>query len=199
MRRLLESGRLVWLAAGLLAGLMLASLWPNTPLHAVATDRAENIVMATGPIDNEAEAVFLLDSLTGTLSAGVPSIQRSGGFQATWACNLNAALAEAIVTANAKIKAYNASKRAGPARPEIQAPQAPKYMMTTGVLDIRQGAGNIPFSRSLVYIAEANTGILLAYALPWSNTAHKANRRLHQPMVPWVADQFATAVLRPEE
>ena len=37
-----------WLAAGLAAGLLVGSLLPHTPLHAVATDRLENFAIATG-------------------------------------------------------------------------------------------------------------------------------------------------------
>ena len=60
-----------WLVAvgiGLVAGLVLSGFWPHTPLYAVATDRIETFAMATGPVDDEVEAVYFLDFLTGDLA-----------------------------------------------------------------------------------------------------------------------------------
>ena len=54
---------------GLALGLVLSGLWPHTPLHAVSTDRGETYAIATGPVDNEVEAVYFLDFLTGDLGA----------------------------------------------------------------------------------------------------------------------------------
>lgn len=200
MRSLFQSGRLVWLGAGLLVGLLLSPYWPSTPLHAVATDRAESITIATGFVDNEVEAFFFLDSLTGTLRAAVPSNRApQSPFQAMWECNLNADLAGVITRLNAALRAQTGGKRGGVVQPEIQFPQPPKYMMVTGALDLRQGAARVRPSRSLVYVAEANTGVILGYALPWSENDHAQNRPLRQPMMLWVADRIPMAVVRPEE
>ena len=79
----------VWLAIGLVVGLMIGGIWPDTPLHAVATDGTENFALATGFVDDGAEAVYLLDFLTGTLRAAVLSNQ-SRGFQAYYGANVNA-------------------------------------------------------------------------------------------------------------
>ena len=65
----------VWLAIGLLVGFVIGGLWPDTPLHAVATDRTENFAMATGFVDDGVEAIYFLDFLTGTLRAAVLSNQ----------------------------------------------------------------------------------------------------------------------------
>ena len=81
MTSLRKYGWTVGVVIGLLAGLMIAGLWPDTPLHAVATDRSESFALATGFVDQDAEAVFYLDSLTGTLRAAVLS-NRTQGFQA---------------------------------------------------------------------------------------------------------------------
>ena len=199
MRYFSGSRRWVWLAAGLLLGWLLCSFWPNTPLHAVSTDRAGSITIATGLIDTDVEAVFFLDAQTGTLRAGVPSIRQTGGFQATWECNLTADLATVVTRVNVAIKAQNAGRRGGAALPELQLPQTPKVMMVTGLLDIRQGPARVPPGRSLVYVSEATTGVILAYALPWSPNAHRANQRMHQPMLLWAADQLATVVAPQEE
>ena len=46
-------------------GLVLTGFLPDTPLHAVSTDRTDTFAMATGPVDSEVEAVYFLDFLTG--------------------------------------------------------------------------------------------------------------------------------------
>jgi hypothetical protein len=199
MRYFSRSVRWAWLAAGLLVGGLLSSFWTSTPLHAVATDRAENITIATGVVEPEVEAFLFLDSQTGTLRAAVPSIRQRGGFQATWQCNLNADLATVVGRVNAAIKAQNAARRGGAALPEIQVPDRPKYMMVTGLLDIPQGPSQLTPGRSLVYVTEATTGVVLAYALPWSRNAHRANKGISQPMILWAADQLAIAVTPREE
>lgn len=199
MRYCCRSGRWAWLAVGLLAGWALSNFWPSTPLHAVATDRADAITIATGLVETEIEAVFLLDSSTGTLRAAVPSIRRGVGFQAVWGRNLTADLATVVGTVNARIKAQNAARRGGAAMPELQIPERPKYMMVTGLLDIRQGPSRFPPGRSLVFVAEATTGVVLGYALPWSPNAHRANQTVVQPLDLWVADQLPTAITPQEE
>ena len=52
---------------GLLGGMVAERFWPQTPLYAVATDRIDTFGMATGPVDDEVEAVYFLDFLTGDL------------------------------------------------------------------------------------------------------------------------------------
>ena len=56
---------------GLVAGLVVSGFWPYTPLHAMSTDRSDTYAIATGPVDTEVEAVYLLDFLTGDLEAMV--------------------------------------------------------------------------------------------------------------------------------
>src|SRR3989304_5318782 len=114
----------VWLGIGLLAGLMIGGLWPDTPLHAVATDSTDNFAMATGFVDDGIEAIYFLDFLTGTLRAAVLSNQ-SRGFQARYEANVNADLAGVVQLGAATLEATNAQRRqAGlPPRPPLQGPQ----------------------------------------------------------------------------
>ena len=192
---LLKRSSLAWLGLGLLAGLMIGGLWPHVPLHAVATDRAENIVIATGFVDDQVEAIFFLDSLTGTLIGGVPSRQRRlVPFQSMWQANLNADLLVAIQTLGAK------GTRRGAGRSALEAPKTPRYMMVTGNLDIRgMAAAQEAPGRCLVYVVEANTGVVLSYMVPWSANRHNTGAPYRAAFSLWAADQFATAVIRGEE
>ena len=122
MLRKFRQNRLVWLAFGLLAGLLIGGVLPNTPLHAVATDRIDTFAMATGPVDDDVEAVFFLDFLTGDLRAVV--LGRQGkGFTAFY--EYNAVFNDLGIDPN----------------------KTPKFMMVTGSANLRRGGGAVSFAR----------------------------------------------------
>jgi hypothetical protein len=189
----------IGLALGLVVGLIFGGLWPSSPLHAVATDHSENFAMATGFVDDNVEAVFLMDFLTGSLKAAVVSNQRPG-FQAFYESSVLADLATSIAELNVRIKAENVArkKQGAPARPDVQAPQTPHFLMVTGMADLRRGAARARPSRSVVYVAETNTGVVLAYVLPWESDAHMTDRRVMGKLILWAGDQFAATVTRTE-
>jgi hypothetical protein len=154
--------------------------------------------MATGLIDEFIEAVFFLDSLTGQLRAAVPSLQRMQDYQAMWEANPGADMATAIQMVNTAAAKMSGGK-GGAARPAIQPPQSPRFVMVTGLMDVRQGSSRMRPSRCVVHVCEANTGIVMTYLLPWSMQMHNANQPLRLPMQLWAAQQFSTAVIRPQE
>ena len=141
------------IVAAFVLGLLTAGFWPNVPVHAVATDRADGFAMATGYCDEQVEAVYFLDFLTGDLSAAVVSKQ-TGRFNAFYTYNVTGDLA------------------VNPGRP-------PRYTITTGSADLRRGGGKATgLSRSLVYVAELNSGKVAAYAIPWSSSLWNAGQTL---------------------
>ena len=162
---------------GLVAGLMAGGLWPDTPLHAVASDRADNFILATGPVDAASEAVYFLDGLSGTLSAGVLS-NMGMPFQAFYKANVGADLTTIVGNLNTGIKKANrtAGRGGAPPAPEIQVPQNPHFLMVTGTIDIRRAMGTrVKPGLAVVYVAETNTGIVMAYGLPWDQSKHASN------------------------
>ena len=186
------------LGLGILLGIFLTGRWPATQVQAVATDRAENYAIATGWVDEGVEAVYFLDFLTGTLRAAVPSNQ-SRDFRARFEANVLADLQKIIEMQNANLAAANAQRaRSGlPPLPPLQVPQNPRFLMVTGNLDIRRGAAaRTRPGAALVYVAEVNTGIVLAYVVPWNQSAHAANQPQSGPLELWAGDRFGTAVLR---
>jgi hypothetical protein len=199
MMGVLRSSRIVWLGIGLLLGTAMAGLWPHTPLHGMATDRSENIIVATGLVEETIEAVFFLDSLTGRLRAVVPSLRPSGDFpyQAMWEANAGRDFTACIQTVNEA--ASRAAGKGGAAAPALQVPQAPRFLMVTGLMDIRQGTTRLRPGRSVVYVVEANTGIVLTYALQWSQQMHNSNQPLSGALTLWAAGQFPTAAIRAQE
>ncbi len=186
------------LGLGVVLGFILAGVMEPTPVRAVATDRAENCVVATGWVDEGVEALYFLDFLTGTLRAAVPSNQ-TRDFRARFEANVLADLQKVVDLQNAGLAAVNAQRaRAGqPPLPPLQVPQNPRFLMVTGNLDIRRGgAARTRPSSAAVYVAELNTGIVLAYVIPWNQSAHAANQPQSGPMELWASDRFGTAVIR---
>lgn len=190
----------VWLAIGLLVGLMIGGIWPDTPLHAVATDSIDNFAMATGLVDDEIEAIYLLDFATGTLRAAVLSNQ-SRGFQARYEANVNTDLAGVVRLGASGLQAANAQRRkAGlPPLPQMEMPQSPRYLMTTGAIDLRRGSSaRVQPPQSVLYVAEVNTGIVLTYIIPWDRSAHFSDVPAGGPLTLWAGDQFTTALIQTE-
>jgi len=149
----------VALALGVRCGIALgwSGVWPSAPMHAVATDRVDGFAVATGPIDDEIEAVYFLDFLTGDLRAAVLSRQ-SGKFNAFYQANV------------AQILGVDLSKN-------------PRFMLVTGLADIRRGGPRLQVGRSAVYVAEVTTGKVAALAVPWGPTPASAGQLIQQPLL----------------
>jgi hypothetical protein len=143
-----------WMVAvvvGLLGGLALSGFWPHTPLYAVATDRIDTFGMATGPVDAEVEAVYLLDFLTGDLKAVVLGKQPG-----TWTGFFE----------------INVANDMG-----IDSRQNPKFMLVTGLCNLRRGGGTrLQPSSAMCYVAEVTSGKVAAYTIPWSPSQYAAGQ-----------------------
>lgn len=141
MARRIAHARTAWLVAGLLAGMLLASLWPTQPTFAVATDRMEQFSIATGTVTPGLEAIYVLDFVTGELQALLLDRQ-TGRFTVRVARNV----------ANDFF--------------EVRPRQTPQYLMVTGDADLRTG-GQV-LATAVLYVAELTTGQLVAYTFPFA-------------------------------
>lgn len=130
-----DTGRLVWLMAGLLMGVVGTAVYCSRPqpLEA-ANDRNEDYALCTGRVSINARAqtdgVWLLDYRTGKLLGTV--IDRTQGKVMGWA-ELDL------------VDEFGVAPR-----------QAPRFLMTTGQISPSQAA---------LYVAEANTGKFGVYSL----------------------------------
>jgi hypothetical protein len=140
--------------------------FPETPLHAMATDSGETFSIATGLIADGVEGVFFLDYLTGVLQCWVVS-GRTGLWTARYYHNVIEDLG-------------------------VEQGKKPKYLMVTGVANMSRGSAAFRPADSLVYVADANTGRFAVYALPWNRNAAAANAPQFSKMVfmggGWVRD-----------
>jgi len=173
MRHVLKHQRATLLVLGMVAGLAVGVLWPRTPLQAVATDRYENFAIATGPLDNDVEALYFLDSVTGDLTAVVLSTQ-SGKFNSFYK--------------------YNILNDLG-----VDPSKNPRFLITTGIADLRRGSARLRPGLSVVYIAELTTGKVGAYALPWARERHNAGKPFVGTFVPLDVAQLRTTAVRQQQ
>jgi len=170
MLRIVANHRLAWAVLGVVAGLCLSGFWPNTPLHAVATDRFDTFAICTGPVDDESEAIYFLDFLTGDLRAAVLSPQ-SGKFAAFYQLNILNHLG-------------------------VDVSKNPRYLMVSGISDLRRGAARVRYSRAVVFVAEVTSGRVAAYAIPWAREKFVAGQTIRDSLVPLDVTQFRTAAIR---
>src|SRR5262245_3354466 len=72
---------------GLIVGVSLSGVLPQTPVHAVATHGQDSFAIATGYVQDEIEAFYFLDFLTGDLFAAVLSF-KNGQFLSLFKYNV---------------------------------------------------------------------------------------------------------------
>jgi hypothetical protein len=160
----------VCLTLGVLFGVAAAGFMPHSPLHAVSNDRGETFAICTAPMDDEIEAIFFLDFLTGDLRAAALSPQ-TRKFIAYYQFNVLQSLG-------------------------VDATKTPRYLMVSGMCDMRRGMG-VRLGRGLIYIAEANSGKVAAFAVPWVREAINSGRSIQAALIPIDAATFRTAAVRP--
>ena len=139
--------RMVWLAAGLVAGLAIASVWPHEPAYAVTTDRDAKFAMTTCTVSVVAvdpiEAIFVLDFLTGSLKGAVLNRQ-IGKFTAFYYRNLALDF-------------------------KVDPKSEPHYVIVNGQAQLSGNAG-LQFASSVLYIGELTSGKIVCYGFPWKES-----------------------------
>lgn len=159
---------------GTLAGVTLtASMNPyanlETPLHALATHGGDSMALATGPIDEGVEGLFILDYITGELTCQVLN-PRYGTL--------------------AGLYKRTVSRDLG-----VEQGKQPKYLMVTGQIEIRQNISNVKPANSILYVADANTGRYVAYILPWNKAAFNQNVAQANELIPFASGSARNVVV----
>lgn len=156
---------------GLIIGLNLQGIWPSVPLHASATHGVEKFAIATGLVDARVEALYFLDYLTGDMRAAVIN-PKTGKFNAFFTRNIAADFG-------------GAGRGTG-------------YLMVTGTVDMPRGTAKFQYASSVVYVADASTGQVAAYTIPWNSAAHNAGTPQYGEFQPLDVRAFRTAFVRDE-
>ena len=160
---------------GIFVGVLLTAAWigigQESVVHATATHGERNFAIATGPADNGIEALYFLDFLTGDLRAAVIS-RRTGQFTSLFERNIQADFG--TVSKN------------------------PKYLMVTGVADLPRGRASTQIGTSLIYVAEASSGQVCAYALPFNSSLNAAGKPQRGGLELIASGSFRTTFVRDE-
>jgi hypothetical protein len=154
---------------GLVIGLNLEGIWPSVPLQASATHGIDKFAIATGLVDNGVEALYFLDFLTGDMRAAVIN-PKTGKFNAFYTRNIAADFG-------------GAGRSSG-------------YLMVTGSVNMPRGVANFQYAQSIVYVAEASTGKVAAYTIPWNSSMQAAGKTQYGQFRPLDVQQFRTAFVR---
>jgi hypothetical protein len=162
-----KNNRGVWLVIGILIGLFAGSMAPNAPLHASATHGEENFALATGEVELGLEGVFFLDMITGELTGYVIN-QNNGKFTTVYKHNVLKDMGEL---------------------------SKPRFLMVTRSAGLRQGVGG-RIGRSVIYVAEMNSGKFLAYGIPWAPARAATNLPTAAPFVLLDGGVFRSAAVR---
>ena len=134
----LTTGAGVYVGNRLAQDRMLANL-PPIELQAGTASRTKSMSMATGLIDGNAEALFVLDHVTGNLQC--------------WLLNSRTGQVGGIYRANAAADLVVAGKTG-----------EPEFLMTTGNFFFKGGnTGNAQPGNCVCYVADANTGNVVGY------------------------------------
>ena len=157
------------LVAGLAVGLNIQGLWPDVPLHASATEGFESFSISTGLVDNEVEGLYFLDYLTGDLVGAVVN-PKTGKFNARFTYNIS-----------------NDFPSAG---------RNAKYLMVTGVANMPRGRAGFQPASSIVYIADATSGQVGAYIMPWNSSMQAAGKPQSGSFQVLDVQPFRTTVIR---
>jgi hypothetical protein len=138
---------------------------------AVATHGSDNFAIATGLVDNDIEALYFLDFLTGDLRATIVN-RRNASFSSFFEHNI--------------LQDFE-----GVGDP-------PRFLMVTGAAALPQGRAGVQISKSLIYIAEATTGQVAAYVLPYNSTLHASGAPQTGRFVKVASGSFRSAFVRDE-
>ncbi|MBE6427807.1 MAG: hypothetical protein E7028_04345 [Planctomycetaceae bacterium] len=206
-------------AAGVLSGIFISGMNSQTAkqtqptiARANTSDRVDGYLTCTGYVDVGIEALYLLDSSTGLLRAGVLSKNpQSPGFQAMYQGNVNMDLEKIIRMASkmGSTSKKSSTKKSSSSRSKknqnmnnenmgnTMMPSEPKYIMTAGVHDM-PGSGIRQPGSSALYVTEVNTGITLVYILPWSSSAHSSNTPVQEPISYFTFYRFLVPMIMEE-
>lgn len=171
MTRAWKQSPMLWLAVGLVVGVAVGGFCPHAPLHATATDRFDTFAIATGYVDEGIEAIYFLDFLTGDLRAAVLSKQVPPRFNSFYERNIIQDLG-------------------------VDPAKNPRYLMVTGLADIRRGGSRAQPSAAVVYVAEITTGQVAAFGIPWNAQGHASGQLVKDQIYPIDKFKFRTAAVR---
>ena len=153
-------GWLGWRSVALLAaGIAIGGWWRQVPqVQAITSLADEAFAVSTVPVDGTTEGVFILDFETGDLSGAV----------------LNQATSRFGISFK-----RNVLKDLGFKPGQVK---NPKFLLVSGVADLRQSA--VPLAQSVLYVTDSATGTTVVYGIPWNPQQAQAGQPVIIDLVP---------------
>jgi hypothetical protein len=164
--------RWIWFAGGIFTGIVLSVFLPAAPTYAVATQGIDNFALATGPVDNNIEAVYFLDGLTGDLKGAVINLA-NGQFTTYYQTNVLKDL-------------------------QVDGAKQPKFLMVTGLASIRHGPSQAQPGLAVIYVMEVNSGVLAAYGVPWNGGRVNVTSAQYNPFILLNKTPMRNVAVRPQ-
>lgn len=169
------SNHAAFVVLGIFVGMVVSVGWyglgQGVVVQATATHGEANFAIATGFVDGEIEAFYFLDFLTGDLRAAVVS-RRTAEFVAFFEKNI--------------LEDFGTL------------PKNPKFLMVTGMANIPRGQAAFQVGSGFIYIAEASSGTVNAYAVPWNASLNNKGEPQRGSFVRVAGGSFRTAFVRDE-
>lgn len=168
------------LATGLSVGLLIdrdpgADFFPLMEAKAFAAHANDDFAVTTGFVEDDVEALFCLDFLTGDLKGAVIDGRR-GVFNAYYQHNIAADFNLATI-------------------------KNPSYLLVAGAArDLQSaGTGGMRLGRCVVYVFETTSGQAVGYAVPWNPPRRSAGKSQVGPFIPLDRAVMRTPVAVVEE
>ncbi len=133
-------------------------------VHATATHGGTNVAVATGPVGEDSEGIFILDYLTGNLQCWV-YYPRFGQFGGKFETNIGAQLP--------MTKSSNS-----------------EYLLVTGSMSTPQASGNARPAPTICYVIDPKLGMFAGYTFPWNRSMEAGGQIQKAPMICVGGDQF---------
>ena len=80
-----------------------------------------------------------------------------------------------------------------------EAGKGTRYMIVTGSADMPRGRNNFQYAKSILYVAEATTGQVAAYTIPWNSTLQAAGKPQVDVIQFLDSAQFRTTFVRDQQ
>jgi hypothetical protein len=132
-------------ALGLAALALVTWTTSGSQVDAASTHSSENMILATATLDGQVEMVVALDIVSGTLSGHVMNTNTRKFFGSYVTRTVNADL-------------------------QVPKGKSPKYTLVTGGASFKANAAGGRLGSCVIYIAEENSGNLMAYAVQWESS-----------------------------
>lgn len=135
---------------------------PPNAIHASATHGIDNFAVATGLLDDQTEAIYFLDFVTGELK-GAGISRQSNKFTSLYRRKI--------------LQDFKGLERGDDAK-------NPRFLLVTGIGSLQQRGSRGRLAKSLIYVVEVNSGQAVVYAAPETKSTRATGTPSAHDLIP---------------